>query len=68
MPRTLFRNANLLDRNSPARPDATVVIEGDRIVAVGGPELHPAPGDRVLDLDERTLLPGLWSCHFHAAF
>jgi imidazolonepropionase-like amidohydrolase len=68
MPRTVFRNANLLDGKSPARPDASVAIEGDRIVAVGGPELGPAPGDRTLDLGGRTLLPGLWSCHFHAAF
>jgi imidazolonepropionase-like amidohydrolase len=68
MPRTLFVGANLLDGRSPARVDARLAIEGERIVAVGGPELRPAPGDRVIDLAGRTLLPGMWSCHFHAAF
>ena len=68
MSRTLFVHANLLDGRRPARGDATVAIEGERIAAVGGPELAPAPGDRVVDLAGRTLMPGLWSCHFHASF
>jgi imidazolonepropionase-like amidohydrolase len=68
MPRTLFTHANLLDGRNPARSDAAVAIEGERIVRVGGPELRPAPGDRVIDLAGQTLMPGLWSCHFHAGF
>jgi imidazolonepropionase-like amidohydrolase len=68
MPRTLFLHANLLDGRSPARADTTVAIEGERIAAVGGPELRPTPGDRLIDLAGRTLMPGMWSCHFHAAF
>ncbi len=68
MPRTLFVHANLLDGRHPARSEAAVAIEGERITAVGGPELRPGPGDRVIDLAGRTLMPGMWSCHFHAAF
>jgi len=68
MARTLFVDANLVDGRHPARPEASVAVEGDRIVAVGGRELHARPGDLVVDLGGRTLLPGLWSCHFHAAF
>ena len=41
--------------------DATVLIEGERIVAVDPREI-PA-GAEVLDLGERTLLPGLIDCH-----
>jgi imidazolonepropionase-like amidohydrolase len=65
--RTLFVHANLLDGRSPARPDAAVLVDGERIAAVGGPELRPG-ADRVVDLGGMTLMPGLWSCHFHAAF
>jgi imidazolonepropionase-like amidohydrolase len=68
MPRTLFVHANLLDGLAPARGDATVAIEGERITAVGGAELRPGPGDRVIDLAGATLMPGMWSCHFHGGF
>jgi len=68
MPRTLFVRANLLDGKRPAREGATVRIDGERIVAVGGPELPAVAGDRVIDLAGKTLMPGMWSCHFHAAF
>ncbi len=44
-------------------PDATVLIEGERITAVNPREL-PA-GVEVLDLGDRCLLPGLIDCHTH---
>ena len=44
--------------------DAAVVIEGDRIVAVGGRDIVPA-GARVIDLGGATLLPGLIDAHSH---
>lgn len=72
MSRTIFRNANLLDGDSPARSGASVAVEGDRIVAVSGPgdaPLPPAgPGDRVVDLAGRTLLPGLILSHYHSTY
>ncbi len=45
-------------------PDAAVVVEGARLVAVGGPEVIP-DGVRVVDLGDVTLLPGLIDCHTH---
>jgi imidazolonepropionase-like amidohydrolase len=46
-------------------PDATVVIDGDRIVAVGGAATPVPAGARVIDAHGRTLLPGLWDMHVH---
>jgi len=43
MSRTIFRNANLLDGEHPARAGVTVVVEGERITAVSGPGDPPAP-------------------------
>jgi len=69
MGRVIFRDANLLDGRSAARPHSTVVVEGERIEAVeAGEGPAPRPGDRVVDLAGQTLLPGLFSCHFHAGF
>src|SRR5947207_9304223 len=42
----------------------SVVVEGDRIVALIPDGRHPA-GPTVLDLEGLTLLPGLINCHVH---
>jgi imidazolonepropionase-like amidohydrolase len=41
-----------------------VLVEGERIVEVGTSVKHPA-GAEVIDLGERTLLPGLIDAHIH---
>jgi hypothetical protein len=46
-------------------PDATVIVVGDRITAVGGPSTRVPPGAQVIDARGRTLLPGLWDMHVH---
>ena len=46
-------------------PDATVVVVGDRITAVGGAATSVPPGARVIDARGRTLVPGLWDMHVH---
>ncbi len=53
----------------PARPDMTVVVEGDRIARVGpaGSTKLPA-GARVTDATGKLLIPGLWDMHIHAFF
>lgn len=63
--RLALRAARLVDGKTDAvRRDAVVVIEGERIAAVGGPELL-APGLQVIDLGDATLLPGLVDVHSH---
>jgi imidazolonepropionase-like amidohydrolase len=69
MGRTIFSGANLFDGERPTRPDVNVVVDGERVVEVvpgGAPEARP--GDRVVELAGRTLMPGMASCHFHSTF
>lgn len=67
MGRTLFTNVNLLDGENPARQGTTVVVENDRITATGK-NVPVQPSDNVVDLDGLTLMPGMVSGHFHAAY
>jgi imidazolonepropionase-like amidohydrolase len=57
--------ARLVDgRGGAASGDTVVVVRGDRIVAVGGPEAIPADAAKI-DLGGKTLLPGLIDTHAH---
>jgi imidazolonepropionase-like amidohydrolase len=67
MARVVFTNANLLDGDSPAQAGSTVVVEDNRIASVGQ-AADTEPGDEVIDLAGRTLMPGMVSCHFHATY
>jgi imidazolonepropionase-like amidohydrolase len=46
-------------------PDATVIVAGDRITAVGNAATPVPSGAQVIDAHGRTLLPGLWDMHVH---
>src|SRR5919108_3935149 len=55
----------LLDvENGRVVSPAEVLVEGERIVEVGTAVKHPA-GAEVIDLGDRTLLPGLIDAHIH---
>jgi imidazolonepropionase-like amidohydrolase len=57
--------AHLLDiKNGKLVTPAQVLVEGNRIVEVGPQVNHPA-GAQVIDLGDRTLLPGLIDAHVH---
>jgi imidazolonepropionase-like amidohydrolase len=57
--------ARLLDiKNGRLVKPGEVLIQGDRIVEVGPAVKHPA-GAEVIDLGDRTLLPGLIDAHVH---
>jgi imidazolonepropionase-like amidohydrolase len=58
---------------SSVQPDTTVIITGDRIVAVSGAvsgaaHFRPPKGARAIDGTGRYLIPGLWDMHVHSAF
>jgi hypothetical protein len=63
----VIRGARLFDpRTAATIPDTTVVIEGNRIQAVGrdGEVAIPRRAE-VIDARGKTLLPGLWDMHVH---
>jgi imidazolonepropionase-like amidohydrolase len=49
-------------------PDATVIVRGDRIVAVGPRDSLEVGDAEVIDGSGRWLIPGLWDMHVHALF
>ena len=61
----VIRAARLLDvRSGDIIDNAVVIVEGERVKAVGQHIAVPA-GARVYDLGNVTLLPGLIDCHTH---
>jgi imidazolonepropionase-like amidohydrolase len=69
---TLFLKAKLIDGNGGAPvEDAAVRVEGNRITHVGKTAdwgENPDGNQRVLDLQGKTLMPGLTEGHFHISF
>src|ERR1043165_3025176 len=51
-------------KSGVARENQTIIIEGERIRAVGA-NLAVPDGARVVDLSRTTVLPGLIDCHTH---
>src|ERR1700756_1700231 len=67
MPSTLLTNCSLVDViNGDATPNAEVLIDDNRIVAIGTSSDVPRPSDaRVVDLRGGDALPGLFNMHVH---
>ena len=66
--RVVLQNANLIDGNGPPQPNATVVLEGNRIAHAGAAAPATRAGDRAIDLAGKTVMPGLVQGHFHSGF
>lgn len=60
----LYRNGQIASEDSPNLTAADVLVEGDRIMAVGAN--LPADGAEVIDCTGRILLPALFDIHVHA--
>lgn len=66
MPRTLLKNARVLDSTGALPYPADVLIEGDRIAAVERRVGSAAPENAlVVDANGRTLMSGLCDAHAH---
>lgn len=67
--RVVLRNAQLLDGVAGPVSEQSIVIEGDRIDAVGpDASIEARPTDDVRELNGRTVMPGMVQCHFHSHF
>src|SRR5262249_49569848 len=64
----VLEGARLIDgTGGPPRDNAALVVEGDKITAVGvAGKLARPKGARVIDVHGRTIMPGLISAHSHA--
>ena len=65
----LYLAETVLPMSSPPITRGAVRVEGAEIVAVApASDLHPEPGEPVIDLGASTLLPGLINAHCHLDF
>ena len=65
-----FVHVTVIDGTEAApKPDQTVVVADDRIVAVGPSRSVPIPRRAsALDATGRFLIPGLWDSHVHTRY
>ena len=63
----VIRNADVFDsERGVVRPRTTIVIEGERITAVGPADSIKTPtGATIIDATGKTVIPGLWDMHTH---
>jgi len=62
--RILFKNANIVTMNAHREIiQGDLLVDGSRIVAVGG--VIEQPADQVIDIRGDLLIPGLIQTHIH---
>ncbi|MFI6502717.1 amidohydrolase family protein [Nonomuraea typhae] len=66
---TVLRRVTLIDgTGAPPRPGVTIVIIGERITWTGPGHEAPRPRSaRVVDLNGKVVIPGLWDMHAHGS-
>ncbi len=64
--KTFIQCGKLIDgTGAAARSSVTVVVEGKTITAIQDGYTSGSGGDKVIDLKNKTVLPGLIDCHVH---
>jgi imidazolonepropionase-like amidohydrolase len=63
-----LRFAKLVDGDGTVTSDATIVVDGDRIVSVGSGDRAVPRGVAVVDLRRYTAIPGMIDVHTHMTY
>jgi imidazolonepropionase-like amidohydrolase len=64
--RTLIHCGNLIDgKSNEVQSQMTIVVEGNKIVAVEKGLSKPGSNDKLIDLSKKTVMPGLIDMHVH---
>lgn len=61
---TAYTHATILPGGQPALTDGTLIVSGDKILAVGGASLPVPEGATVVDCTGKTITPGLIDASF----
>jgi imidazolonepropionase-like amidohydrolase len=66
----VFTHVTVIDvTGAQPMPDMTVVVQGNRIAALGrAGKIHIPKGSRVVDAAGKYLIPGLWDLHVHLSW
>lgn len=67
MGRIVFTNGKVFDGDQVLSDGTTVVVDGNTILSVGAIP-SPEADDHLIDLQGRTLIPGMTSGHFHTTY
>jgi len=63
---TLIHAGRLIDgKSSTARSNVTIAVDAGRIASIADGFVQAAAGDDVIDLSDRTVMPGLMDMHTH---
>lgn len=67
--RTLIHCGTLIDCvSNAAQKEMTIVVEGNKILSAEKGYKNPSSADKVIDLKNKTVLPGLMDMHVHLEF
>lgn len=63
---TFIHAGRMIDgRSDTVRTEVTIVVDGERIARIADGFLPPGPDDKLIDLKEHTVMPGLMDMHTH---
>jgi imidazolonepropionase-like amidohydrolase len=63
---TAYTNATILPGGKPAMTNATMVVSGGKVIALGGSDLKVPDGAKVVDCKGKTITPGLIDASFQS--